>query len=515
MKKIALLILMICMTLLFQELTVRAEGEEQYPLGKNYLDLSNLIMKSDDSHCAYTENPIFVKGNHEYTIVLDFDFLGQHSDWLGDIYLSIEEIPSYDTYDFLMLGDYVNERAYIEFIPNDDYVFLTSLPMIPTGYNAIMYEGSYADFSGFEPFIDPNETMSYQGVLPIDYDEPMTLAQIESYIHAEDPYGNPIGITVETDDYSNSTMLPGNYEMIFMTSFNQIIKTYHLEVRVFDSSSPIIVDPGIISIPLSEKILLDDILQTISVSDNVDSMSANDLVVIEDTYSVANSVGSYNITVEAEDSSLNVTSLSIRVDLVDMNGPTIIGPEALYLYTIDLPLSNQEIREYFTIIDDVDGTNVSVQFINDTYQQTQEPGVYGVTIKAFDTLANSKTRNITIHVIENRGPVFSTDEIILSIDAANLMTDEDLIEWFTNHTLSLGHDISSVSILYNEYENHSKEEGNYYVYMNYELNGETQTSRIRVDVQNANDQKSLLPYLAIGIPAIVGITTLLILVRKK
>ncbi len=515
MKKIALLLLMICMTLLFQELTVRAEGEQQYPVGKNYLDLSNLIMKADDSHCAFTENPIFVKSNHEYTIVLDFAFLGQHSDWLGNIYVSIEEVPSYDSYDFLMLGDFTHERAYVEFTPNDDYVFLTSLPMMPTGYNAIMYEGSYADFSGFEPFIDSNETMIYQGVLPIDYDKPMALEQIESYLHAEDPYGNPIEITLETDEYTTGSMLPGNYEMIFMSSFNQIVKIFYLEVRVFDHSSPIIVDPGIITIPLSEKILLNDILQTISVSDNVDLMTASDLVVTEDTYSVASSVGSYSITVEAIDSSLNVTSLPIQIDLVDMNGPTITGPGAIYLYTTDAPLSNQDIENYFTIIDDVDGTNVSVQIINDTYHQTQEPGVYGITIKAFDTQSNSKIRNVSIHVIENRGPVFSTDEIILSLDAADLMTDQDLIDWFTNHTLSLGHDISYVCILYNEYENHSDEEGNYYVYMNYELNGETQTSRIRVDVQNAEDQKSLLPYLAIGIPAIVGIATLFILIRKK
>lgn len=515
MKKVILIALILGIGLLFCRFEVRAEELDTYPLGKNYLDLSNLLMKTGDSGCAYTENPILVKPFHQYTIVLDCEFLGQHTNWLGDIYVGIEEYPTHESYDLLIFGDQLNERAYVEFTPTEDYIHITNLPMLPTSYDAILYEGLYADFSGFEPYIDANEEMEYHGVLPIDYDESMTVEQIQSYIHAEDPYGNPLSISIESDNYSTGTKVPGSYQMVFMTNYNQIAKKYYLEVRVFDQTAPLILDPGVISIPLSEKVSLNDIKQMISVSDNVDLISSSDLIVIEDTYSLANSVGSYAITVQAIDSSLNVSTLEIQILLVDLNGPTITGPSAIYLYTSDTPLTNQQIQDYFTFVDDVDGSNVTVQFISDAYHQNQLPGVYDMTVKASDSQLNYKLMNFKIHVIENKGPIFSSDEIILSVAAAESMTEQDLIDWFVTHTLSLGYSISNVHIIFNEYENHENEDGNYYVYLNYEVDGTTHLSRVRIDVINEENPTNFIPYFAIGIPTIIGISALFVIKRKK
>ncbi len=515
MKKMILFILMICLGVVVVRFEASAVGTNTFPIGKNYLNLSNLIMKSDNSGYAYTQNPILVKPNQQYTIVLDYGFLGQHSDWLGDIYISIEEYPSHDSYDLLLLGNHVTEKAYVEFIPTEDYIHITSLPMLPTNYDAILYEGLYTDFTGFEPYIAQNETLNYYGVLPIDYDQPMTVEQIKSYIHASDPYGNPLGIFVENDGYSTGTKIPGCYQMTFLTTYNQISKRYYLEVRVFDQVAPIISNPGIISVPLSEKASLNDIKQMISVSDNADTMTSSDLVVIQDTYSSANTIGTYSITVKATDSSLNESSLVITILLVDLKGPIITGPSDIYLYTTDIPLSTEQIKEYYTFIDDVSGTNVGVVFIEDQYEQTQTEGIYNITIKAVDQQLNFSLKNIHIHVIENRGPVFSSDDIILDIDTADNMTEQELIDWFTEHALSMGYDVSHVSILYNEYKNHENEDGSYYVYLNYDVNNETAMSRIRVDVSKVQKEVNYMLYLLIGVPSIGGLVTLFVIKRKN
>lgn len=515
MKKTMIFLILISLGSFVIRFDTRAEGTNTFPIGKNYLNLSNLVMIPGDSGFAYTQNPILVKQNHQYTIVLDFGFLGQHSDWLGDIMISYEEIPSHDTYDLLILADFVNERAYVEFIPHEDYIHITSLPMIPENYNAMLYEGLYANFSGYEPYIDQSEEMTYYGVLPVDYDENMTAEQIKAYIHASDPDGTPLNITTESDDYSSGDKKPGSYEMVFMTEYNQIAKKYYLEVRVFDQAAPIIVDPGIISVPLSEKKSLNEIKEMISVSDNVDTLTYNDLTVTGDTYSIASTVGTYSITFQAIDSSFNQASRTVTVKLVDLSGPIITGPSDIYLYTTDAPLSVQQIKDYYTFIDDVDGTNVGVIFTIDSYQQTQIEGTYNITMKAVDQQLNFRLMNIKIHVIENRGPVFTTDEIILDIDTADAMTEQEIIDWFTNHTLSMGYDISHVRILYNEYENHRDEDGSYYVYLNYDVNGEAISSRIRLDVEDASQNYNFMPYLLVGIPSIGGLITLFIIKRKN
>ncbi len=515
MKKITLFLLLICFSFVVIKFNVRAEGYDALPIGKNYLNLSNLVMKPDDSHDAFTRDPIFVKTNQQYTIVLDYGFLGQHSDWLGFIYIGFEEHPSSDTYDLILIDDNANERAYIEFIPCEEYIYITSLPMIPSNYNAIMYEGSYADFSGFEPYIDIDDQVNYYGVLPIDYDAPMTLEDIKTYIHAEDPNGNSINVIAESDNYSLGSMLPGTYQMIFMATYNQIAKRFYLEVRVFDQSAPIIVDPGIITISLTNKTNVDEIKESITVTDNVDGLTSSDLIITQDTYTQATSIGSYMITVQAIDSSLNSSTRTITIDLVDLNGPSITGPSDIYLYTLDSPLTSEQIIAYYTFLDDVDGLNVTTQLSIDGYHQTQIPGVYDITIKATDQANNYKTKNIDIHVIENRGPEFSTDEIVLSVDTAENMTEQELIDWFTEHTLSLGFNVSHVCVLYNEYETHENEDGNYYVYLNYDLNGESYSSRVRVDVEQVQKEINYMIYLAIGVPAIVGLSTLYIIKRKK
>ena len=165
MKKLMIFVLLICTFMIFELRTVHAEGE-YYPLpvGRNYLDLGNLAPRSDDPNFAYTVDPIRVIPGETYTIVLDYEFLGQHSDFLEFVYITIEEYMYEDQYNLLINDDRTNLRAYIEFEPVTDLILITSLPMMPTTYDAIMYVGTYADFEGYEPYIDPSEVMSYFGV---------------------------------------------------------------------------------------------------------------------------------------------------------------------------------------------------------------------------------------------------------------------------------------------------------------------------------------------------------------
>ena len=97
MKKIVLFLLVFCFGFTLIRFNVSAEAYDALPIGKNYLNLSNLMMIPGDSGYAFTQEMIRVEAYHQYTIVLDYGFIGQHSSWLGDIYIGIEEYPSQDS----------------------------------------------------------------------------------------------------------------------------------------------------------------------------------------------------------------------------------------------------------------------------------------------------------------------------------------------------------------------------------------------------------------------------------
>jgi hypothetical protein len=516
MKKMMLIVL-VCLSLFtLQMIEIHAEGEYYpLPIGENYLDLGNLSPMSVDPNFAYTIDPIRVIPEHMYTLVLDYEFLGQHSGFLENLYIMIEEYSGIDEYHFLIQDDRTHLRAYIEFVPVTDLILMNSIPMMPTTYDAIMYEGNYADFNGYEPFIDPSEVMSYFGVLPIDYDEPLTTQQIKDYLKANDPYGNPLSISIEEDAYSLSSQLPGTYQMIFMSTFNNITKRYYLDVRVFDATAPVLTIEGRITMPLTEKVSVESLLSEILVQDNVDVMDSTDLVIIEDTYTPATQVGLYEVMVSVTDLSGNTSFLTVEVELIDRHGPDITGPMSIYLYTQDEPISNSMILDKYVINDDVDGLNVTVSFELNNYNQQTLPGTYMMTILAKDTLNNISRFSLNIHVIENGGPIFTTNEIVLALDTASEMSDDQLIEWFINHTLSTGYSVSHVRVMFNEYENMEKTAGSYYVYLSYQVNGEQQTSRMRIDVENQANKPNDYLYFILGSPIILGISAFIFIKRRK
>jgi hypothetical protein len=516
MKK---LLILLCMFLLscgaFMSSTF-AEESVSYPRGKNYLNLQNFRYHNDRTDLGDTFEHIRVKSFVWYTLVLDYEFIGQHAGYPEYIKVLIEEGFGDDFYYEYMTDDPYNGRVYVEFMPVLDWIRLHEIPVDNTrNYDAILYEGLYTDFFGYEPYICETEILEYGGTLPIDYDHQLTTEQIKSFIIAKDPYGGSLEYVVETDDYSSSLKTPGSYEMVFVSTFNRISKKYFLDIRVFDLTSPIITLSGDIQVQLSEKLTIDEIKQLISVTDNVDEISPSDLVVIQDTYSSATTVGHYSITVEATDLSGNTSSLVVPIQLVDLVGPTISGPFSIFLYTTDPALTNQQILNRFNVYDDVDGSNVSFDIITNNYNQQTSPGIYQMALRAGDTQYNFTYKNIEIHVIENRGPIFIEDETIIQASSAENMTDQDIIDWFKNLTMSSGLTVSQVSVLYNEYEGNEKLGGSYYVYLNYELDGQIQTSRIRIDVKEEKIEPNYLLLGTIGGSVSLGFLTFFIIKKKK
>ena len=483
------------------------------PQGINYLSLSNLQLRNNQSLEADTIEPIEIIPNQVYTLVFSYDFLGNHSSYIDYLEISIIDYPSNQEQVLNLTEDFSNQRAYLEFSSTASAVHLRKIPMDPTGYDAMLYAGVYQDFTSFVPFYNQAETFEYFGVLPMNFDDPWSLSMIESLITSKDPYGNPLDLSLISDAYSPSLKKPGSYQVIYSSTFAGIIKYYALDIEIYDIEPPVMSLEQSIEIPLTEKVDRSVIVNQINLSDNCDVLDHSMIEVIEDTYTQANLVGNYHLKVRVSDTSSNTTELLIPIEIIDRNAPDVLFPEAIYLYTSDAPLTSSEIISKMQIYDDVDEDNYTTSWVIDQYMQTQLPGKYQMRLSVKDTQLNERLITLYIHVIENKGPIFESNDIILATSTHQAMTHEDIIDWFYQQASSQGLSVSHVRMLFNEYESHEDEEGNYYVYLQYEYMGEEQVARMILQVQ---PETSSLPWIyIIGSGAFLALGVMVFIIKKK
>ncbi len=513
MKKKILFVLMLLGLALISVPQVHANDDES--VYRNLLDLRNLYMDRSGLG-ASTLSDIELKPGESYTFVASFDFLGRNL-WLkNQFYIDLQFNPIDDYRDLLAIVDEDQQLVYVEFIASTAFMHLYFLPIDAenTNFDIILYEGIYEDFQGFIPYMETDYAFQSKGILAMDYDAQMTTSAILNLVSAKSPEGNPLPIQLIQDTYSSSNKLPNRYQMIFESMHATIKKQFVLDIHVLDVSPPIIMAPTLIEIPINQKKTIAEILALLSVSDNVTPLSVSDLVIVEDTYTSKHTLGTASLTVKATDSSGNQTLKVVHIELVDKEGPLLSGPRAIYLYATDQPLSNETLLSKFDAYDLVDGHQVTVVIQNNHYLQNPNPGIYDVTIVAYDTKMNATVYPIKIHVIENRGPVFHTDEMIMKVQAGQTVTDEAIKDWFNQEMSASGFVILGTEIMYNEYQLSNQKPGQYYVFLKFNHQEEEHTSRIILDIEPSKIVSFWL-ISGIGSCILIGISLYFILNKKK
>ena len=502
MKKlfVSMIVLIVVALLCIQQ---SLANESELPKNQNYLNLSNFEMIPGYSHMAKTIQPIYVIPNSTYTVVLDLGFIGQHEMYLGSVGAIIQDVSTSSISEELLLADYPNNRVYFEFTPASSYIHFLEFPMIPENYKAIMYQGTYQDFTRYETFAHPSTTSKYYGVVPMDFDDQLSDEAVKNLVTAKNPLNQSIPVTIESTNYQSSGNMPGFYTMVLVASYLDTYHRYELDIRVFDVTKPVIHAPTSIDVPISERKTIEEIKSLITVTDNVDTLSSTNLVVTHDTYSSATQVGTYSMTFEITDSSQNTSSLTVPIVIKDTQGPVITGPSSIFIYATEQPLTTENIMSRFTAFDKEENVSKPITIATNSYNQKTIPGVYQIKFESTDNLGNKTSFYLSVHVIENRGPIFTANDLILSVSAANQMTNQQLVDWFNQQASLLGIETSNVNIYFNEYEKNVSLGGSYYVYMKYEHENQEQIARILVNVKEEKDSN----WLSIGLFGLAVIST--------
>lgn len=471
----------------------------------NILDLNNFAMDHKTA-LYYTVEPITITKGLEYTIITERSFIGYE----GEVQLLLD------------YGDGLNNN--IRMNNSDDYLVSTFIAESNTllikdfkfkallSPNIMLYQGIKSDFKNkFIPYTLESTFSEHE--LELDYDNLPSIEELDNMFTATNPNkdGEQLEVITVSNNYQQKV---GNYQALYITNISKINSLLHVKINVRDNTPPVIITDEL-RFSNNMRISEDFIRSQVEVSDNYDNLTYNDLMLVESTYNSNDKVGEYFITYELSDYSYNYVEKTIKLTIYDAIAPIIQGPEALFVYTMQSPLTNELITSKFSVSDETDSTDdLTLTIIENNYNETLDAGTYNIKLEASDTSSNISTKQIVIHVIDNSIGKFVISPSINTFMNV-LLTEDELIHAFKSEANRLGVNVSNVSVNKDVYDLNYNKEGTYQAYISYSLdNDEILDAEISIYVASIeNDNNNF--WFVIPIIAVVGIGTLFFIKKKR
>ncbi len=409
MKKIML----ICFTmLLFLSLgTVEATLQSNVlPGGKNYLDEQNFYR---DNISLVSIDEMYVRQNTEYTLSMPSqDLIGYTS-----IIVSGSDEYINGTLNALSECEEVGDLSICRFTTVDDYlqieIYAENIGLYYSYYGFDKFqleEGSIA--TPYEEYIYPltdttSPSFSGTGGYITSYNDTKSANDIvSSHITALDEIDGDVSdsIIIIEDNYTDFIGTVGSYSIVVEASDNSNNKsTFELVVIVKDEIKPDIQTDDVIIVDVDNQYDIDEIiLENITITDEYDGSIG--YLILTDQYTLnKSSIGSYDVSIQATDSSFNSTTKTVTINVVDLDSPILVS-EAIYhtnlteFESLDTVLSNIEFS------DNYDET-VEVIVSSDQYTNNENNvGTYFVDVLVKDSSNNSQIYTLTINVVDDVFP---------------------------------------------------------------------------------------------------------------
>jgi hypothetical protein len=514
MKKLMIFVFLLLLVGVNQ-VSASTDGEgntERLPYGRNYIDFRNFEYKSHNRYGMIKETR--VKQNQLYTLVVGREFV-------GDYIYEQEEYPEFrlitKTKDEVMPFeiDYEAECWHQSFLIEEDALLITDLSVQAISLNEIiLYEGNYESFSGYEMY-QSYEPLVKEGYYLVDYDNPVETSLIMATLGISDNHStrDKLSTKINSDEYTNRTTKIGQYLIEYEVKDEMAnVSIYKMHIRVVDTKKPVIEGPLSYVIKTEEDHLtVNQMLERLTITDNVDELSTKDIEIIEDTYTPnKGKVGEFEVTIKVKDQSNNETQTSIKVSVSDTRSPNITGPSSLFRYLNDPKLTEEDIRKLYQATDNVDG-DITDQIVIDYVSYFPDRiGVSTLLIRATDSSGNKTVKQVSVHIIDDVSPVVVASSPVISKAEFDKMSQEDIVEWFKKDLERKGVYASNVSVLLDE-SNIKNKQGKSYVYFEYEVNGDIQQSRLTIESKKAFNPGLIILTSLSGI----AITTAFVLYKKK
>lgn len=401
----------------------------QYPGGKNYLDALNFNFSEGS---ISTIDSIKVKPNTYYTLTIP------SSDMIGDPMIFIYGNEDYIIGDPSLNGCSVSSTITCTFFNVDDFIDIeinsSLLGLYDSYYGFEVFQLEEGQLStSFEYYIEPlqdtrNPEFNNTGAYITDYNDISSIEEIvSSHVTAIDEIDGDISdkIVIVEDNYSQYKGIIGEYNVLLEvedSSFNKA--SFTLVIIVKDQIPPVIEGPDSIEVDVDALLSIDFIISNhYLITDEYDGPLG--YTILEDTYTdYMTQVGSYTVTFDTVDSSLNIHSKTITLHVKDYDSPILVSSNQYQtsvdsIETIDTIINNLEITDNYDSI-------VSRQIILDNYTGNEQTiGTYFVTFEAIDSSNNISEFTISISVYDSIPPSLSGPSQI-QISYTETLTLEDI-----------------------------------------------------------------------------------------
>lgn len=473
------------------------ESWEYYPLGDNYLDPTNFVVRYYYPYAEVTGiNHIRMKPATTYTLLtsnykidyLDtyhlifYDYNNQminddvkfieHQEEQGVTHISFET-PANTYKVFLYFAIFHDEETSPDFSRIDEFTVLCEGEQHPS------------DVNGNIPYLGPNENMSpvfhgEAGYYITNVDNPISVETIKSSLIAIDDYDGDVtsSIIIYNDNYTTNAHILGTYDITYRAfDSNNNFTDFIIYINIIDNVSPQI--DGQLEYTVSPITLLttEEIINNLVVSDNYDEKL--EVSVVNDNYTENyHKIGQYYIDVMTSDSSGNYCFEIITINVVDEVAPIIEGPKT-HNKPNNIYISIDDYLSEYHAIDDVDGDiTEKIIIIEDNYSaHPNRIGIWTVILSVTDNAGNTSHYTLTIEVVDATGPVFFIDKTKITIDLSdNSMQLADIIDLMRqNNTIR---ENAIVEVVEDNYTGNHHKAGKYFV----KLQSEYDTMEIEIEV---------------------------------
>jgi hypothetical protein len=272
--------------------------------------------------------------------------------------------------------------------------------------------------------------------LVTNVDSPESITSLLSSHTSFDEYDGNLAIDIDEDNYTSNSDVTGTYNVIISSTDSSDNKEeLIISVLVEDTIPPEVTSETTITQYISNPISSITLLSTVMISDNYNVASDITKEIIRDTYSQNNtSRGTYEVDVLLTDKSGNKSTTTITVSVVDDINPVIAGPNSIVLSYKDIQ-DIGDIKALFTLFDNDTVFNIDdLIVLSDNYSTNgNQLGDYIITFELIDTSLNRVQKTLNITVVDDVGPVLTTDDYIVSVSSEARVTNKDLVNILIKH----------------------------------------------------------------------------------
>lgn len=491
---------------------------EEYIL-KNILDLKNITIgeNPEESYRDYyiaTAKPIELVEGNTYTFVISEDYYGKEN--FSETYFDYELFYYFknpltnETYGRTNTYKFKDSYAYMTFTATYSLFVIKEFPIniIPDTPNQdiMLFEGDIQLFDGsFTNYKTQYITQNW--VYLKDYDKVISTLDIISNIKVLGAINEDYKIVF--DEYTPNQDKLGEYSIVLMATNESNNKSLlKIIVKNTDITPPVFTGSTFYKVELKKDMpLVEVVTNSVDVRDNSSLINKQDIIIKSDNYTPnKDNLGSYLVVLEAKDEAGNTTLLEVTIEVYDDTAPVITGPRQIYRYSTDPILTNDDIKSFFTITDNVDEQIESSLIITGSHEQI--PGFYEYTLTVSDLSGNTTTVPLTVHVLSGSQPHFNYDGgLIITYGEYKNMTHEDIKEWILNNHK----EATNINILIDESKYLKDKDEAMYLYYSYELNNQTYYERILIESSN---EKAHLEMIIAGVLLVINVSLLVVFIKR-